>query len=265
MLEKGPLILVVDDTEDNLDLLEFALKRKPVRMLRATSGKECLALAEEKQPDIILLDIQMPEMDGFETLRRLRATPATAKIPVVFLTAQRKDADSIATGLALGAEQYLTKPIDTDELLVRTKMLIELKRAEAELERTKADFMAMLVHDLRSPLIGVKSVIELVQDAGRGAILTDDHFELLNSAHSSAKKLLELISDFLDLSKYEAGTIAFDRYAVPVARFVDPVLTQMDIQMQDEIDNRFDDAHRFSFWVIGLYLIFQPFIQTPQN
>jgi two-component system sensor histidine kinase/response regulator len=232
MQANEPVILVVDDTEDNLDLLEFALKRKPVRMLRATSGKECLVLAEEKQPDIILLDIQMPEMDGFETIKRLRANPATAKIPVVFLTAQRKDAESIATGLALGAEQYLTKPIDTDELLVRTKMLIELKRAEAELERTKADFMAMLVHDLRSPLIGVKSVIELLQDSGKGSVLNDDHFDLLNSAHSSAKKLLELISDFLDLSKYEAGTISFDTSAVPIGRFVDPVLAQMDIQFR---------------------------------
>jgi signal transduction histidine kinase len=232
MQEKEPVILVVDDTEDNLDLLEFALKRKPVRMLRASSGQECLALAAEKQPDIILLDIQMPEMDGFETLKRLRADPSTTKIPVVFLTAQRKDAESIAAGLALGAEQYLTKPIDTDELLVRTKMLIELKRAQAELERTKADFMAMLVHDLRSPLIGVKSVIELLQDSGKGSILGDDQFELLNSAHSSAKKLLGLISDFLDLSKYEAGTIAFEASATQVEKFIDPVLQQMDIQFK---------------------------------
>jgi len=232
MPEYEPTVLVVDDTEDNLDLLEFALKRKPVHMLRATSGKECLTIAEEKQPDIILLDIQMPGMDGFETLKRLRANRATAKIPVIFLTAQRKDPDSIATGLALGAEQYLTKPIDTDELLVRTKMMVQLKRAEAELERTKADFMAMLVHDLRSPLIGVKSVIELLQDSGKGTPLNDDHFELLSSAHASSVKLLELVSDFLDVSKYEAGSISFQKDAVPITRFTDPVLRQMDIQFK---------------------------------
>ncbi len=232
MPEYEPTVLVVDDTEDNLDLLEFALKRKPVHMLRATSGKECLTIAEEKQPDIILLDIQMPGMDGFETLKRLRANRATAKIPVIFLTAQRKDPDSIATGLALGAEQYLTKPIDTDELLVRTKMMVQLKRAEAELERTKADFMAMLVHDLRSPLIGVKSVIELLQDSGKGTPLNDDHFELLSSAHASSVKLLELVSDFLDVSKYEAGSISFRKDAVPITRFTDPVLRQMDIQFK---------------------------------
>jgi two-component system sensor histidine kinase/response regulator len=232
MEEQKPKILVVDDTEDNLDLLEFALKRKPIQMLRATSGQECLTVAATEQPDIILLDIQMPEMDGFETLRRLRADRVTAKIPVIFLTAQRKDPDSIATGLALGAEQYLTKPIDTEELLVRTKMLIELKRAEAELERTKADFMAMLVHDLRSPLIGVKSVIELLQEMGKGGTLGADHIELLSSAHSSARKLLELISDFLDISKYEAGVASFDRKPVPVTHFIDPVLHQMEFQFK---------------------------------
>jgi signal transduction histidine kinase len=263
MQENEPVILVVDDTEDNLDLLEFALKRKPVRMVRATSGKECLAIAEEKKPDIILLDIQMPEMDGFETIKRLRANPATAKIPVIFLTAQRKDADSIATGLALGAEQYLTKPIDTDELLVRTKMLIELKRAQAELERTKSDFMAMLVHDLRSPLIGIKSVIELLQDSGKGSPLNDDHFELLNSAHASSKKLLELISDFLDLSKYETGTTSFDRKKVPIGHFIEPVLRQMEIQFKqrnvklvknvpDDLPNVFVDASKTEQVVMNL-------------
>src|SRR5574341_706255 len=106
-------------------------------------------MAQEHNPDLILLDIQMPEMDGFETLRHLRANRVTSKIPVVFLTAQKKDPESIEAGLQMGADQYLTKPIDTEELLVRARTLIRLKRAEAELERTKADFMAMLVHDLR--------------------------------------------------------------------------------------------------------------------
>ncbi|MEX0737464.1 MAG: hybrid sensor histidine kinase/response regulator [Bacteroidota bacterium] len=231
---QNPTLLVVDDTEDNLDLLEFALKRKPVNLIRATSGPACLELAAQRKPDLILLDIQMPEMDGFETLRRLRANPNTAKIPVIFLTAQKKDADSIATGLAMGADQYLTKPIDTEELLVRTKMLIRLKTAEAELERTRADFMAMLVHDLRSPLIGIKSVVELLQDADKGVPLNNDHFELLGSAHASSRKLLELISDFLDVSKYEGGNIDFDREPVPVSSFIDPIIHQMEFQFRQK-------------------------------
>ncbi len=232
MTESEPTILVVDDTEDNLDLLEFALKRKPVTMIRATSGMACLALAKENKPDIILLDIQMPEMDGFETLRRLRANPETAKIPVIFLTAQKKDPESIAQGLALGADQYLTKPIDTDELLVRTRMLVSLKKAEAELERMRADFMAMLVHDLRSPLIGIKNVLELLQESDKSVPLSQDYWELINAAQISGHRLLELVSDLLDVSKYEGGNIAFDKASVPVDRFIDPVVHQMEVQFR---------------------------------
>ncbi|HEY6950965.1 MAG TPA: hybrid sensor histidine kinase/response regulator [Bacteroidota bacterium] len=234
MNDTDPTILVVDDTEDNLDLLEFALKRKPIKMLRATSGMSCLAIAKESKPDLILLDIQMPEMDGFETLKRLRANAETTKIPVIFLTAQKKDPESIAKGLALGAEQYLTKPIDTEELLVRTKMLISLKKAEAELERMRADFMAMLVHDLRSPLIGIKNVLELLQESDKTTPLSQDYFELVNSAQMSANRLLELVSDLLDVSKYEAGNIAFDKASVPVSRFIDPILRQMEVQFRQK-------------------------------
>jgi len=255
MNDSEPTILVVDDTEDNLDLLEFALKRKPIKMLRATSGMACLALAKEHKPDLILLDIQMPEMDGFETLKRLRANSETGKIPVIFLTAQKKDPESIAKGLALGADQYLTKPIDTEELLVRTKMLISLKKAEAELERLRADFMAMLVHDLRSPLIGIKNVLELLEESDKSAPLTQDYFELVNSAQMSANRLLELVSDLLDVSKYEAGNIAFDKASVPVTRFIDPILRQMDVQFRqrnvklttayaDGLPNVFVDAQK---------------------
>lgn len=234
MTEYDPIILVVDDTEDNLDLLEFALKRKPVQMLRASSGMACLSIAKEKKPDLILLDIQMPEMDGFETLKRLRANPETSKIPVIFLTAQKKDPESIAKGLAMGADQYLTKPIDTEELLVRTRMLILLKRAEAELERMRADFMAMLVHDLRSPLIGIKNVLELLQDSDKTVPLNQDYFDLIYSAHASSDRLLELVSDLLDVSKYEAGNVAFNKASVPISRFIDPILKQMEVQFRQK-------------------------------
>lgn len=234
MFDKEPTILVVDDTEDNLDLLEFALKRKPVRMLRATNGKACLAMAQEHNPDLILLDIQMPEMDGFETLRHLRANRTTAKIPVVFLTAQKKDPESIAAGLEMGAEQYLTKPIDTEELLVRARTLIRLKRAEAELERTKADFMAMLVHDLRSPITGIKSVIEYFLEDGKSTGLRSEHMELLESSHESSVRMLELINDLLDLSKYEAGSMSLDKQSIPPMRMIEQNLKQMELQFKQK-------------------------------
>ena len=234
-LDQDPVILVVDDTEDNLDLLEFALKRKPVTMLRASSGKECLQVATETSPDVILLDIQMPEMDGYETLSHLRANPVTSKIPVIFLTAQRKDPASIEKGLMLGADEYLTKPIDTDELLVRTRTLVRLKRIEAELERTKADFMAMLVHDLRSPLAGIKDVIAFIRELETNKeSMVEDHFVLLRASQESAERMLQLINDLLDVSKYEAGKITLQKEVASVVPIVQRVCKQMEFQYRQK-------------------------------
>jgi signal transduction histidine kinase len=231
----NPTILVVDDTEDNLDLLEFALKRKPVQMLRANSGKECLRLATQYHPDVILLDIQMPEMDGFETLKLLRASKKSADIPVIFLTAKRKDALSIEQGLLLGAEEYLTKPIDTDELLVRTRSLVRLKKMEIELERTKADFMAMLIHDMRSPIGGISSILELLEEPLlRGEAVQEVHRELLTSAEEATKRLLHLINDMLDLSKFEAGKMNLNREQVHIGKIADRILKQMHPQFKQK-------------------------------
>ena len=230
-----PTILVVDDTEDNLDLLEFALKRKPVRMLRANSGKECLLLAAQHQPDVILLDIQMPEMDGFETLKHLRASKRTAGIPVIFLTAQRKDASSIEQGLALGADEYLTKPIDIDELLVRTRSLVRLKKMEAELERTKADFMAMLIHDLRSPIGGISSILELLEEPVlKGVQIQEVHKELLTSAEDATRRLLHLINDMLDLSKFEAGKMNLIREQIHIGNIAERIMKQINPQFKQK-------------------------------
>ncbi len=240
-----PVILIVDDTEDNLDLLEFALKRKPVKMVRATSGMQCLELAEREAPDVILLDIQMPEMDGYETFRRLRANPRTAKIPVVFLTAQRKDPESIEKGLALGVDEYLTKPIDVEELIVRTRMLVKLRRAQAELERTKADFMAMLVHDLRSPLSGIQSVLKFVQEVEKEGPLKDDYMKLLEAAEESSNRMLDLVNDFLDLSKYEAGSMTLQKHPTSVRDIVSRVIQQMQLQFTRRnitVKTNFDDG-----------------------
>src|SRR5208283_4379215 len=216
-------------------LLEFALKRKPIKMLRASSGRQCLTIAQEKNPDVILLDIQMPEMDGFETLMHLRANPATTKIPVIFLTAQRKDANSIERGLELGADEYLTKPIDTEELLVRTKMLVRLKRAETELERTKADFMAMLVHDLRSPLNGIKSVIDFYREIrDQEKQFSAEQLGLLDTAGDSARRMLELINDILDLSKFEAGNMTLDRQKIALSVILDTVCRETGLQFKQK-------------------------------
>jgi signal transduction histidine kinase len=227
-------ILVVDDIEDNLDLLEFALRRKPIKMLRATSGYECLEVARAHMPDVILLDIQMPGMDGFETLKRLREDQVTAKIPVIFLTAQKKDPTSIEEGLQLGADLYLTKPIDTDELMVRTRMLIRLRQAEAEVERVKSDFMAMLVHDMRNPILIVKSFLELLLEDESVHSMSGDMRSLAESSLEASGKMLDLINEILDLSKYESGQVPLYKTRMAFQDVIEGVLKQITIQCRQK-------------------------------
>lgn len=227
-------ILVVDDNQDNIDLLDFALSDLHYEVSKALNGKTALILAEKEQPDLIILDIQMPEMDGFEVLRRLREKMHTQRIPVILLTAMRKDPQSIESGLALGADEYLTKPIDTEELLVRVKSMMRVKKAEQELERTKADFTAMLVHDLRSPLAGIKGTLECIRDISSTEVLDQLHHELLDAALTSSQKMLNLINDLLDLSKLESGRVHLTKLKVDLPSIVDLACKSLRIPMNNK-------------------------------
>jgi two-component system sensor histidine kinase/response regulator len=219
-----PKVLFVDDTEDNLDLLEFALKKKPITMLRASSGKECLVVAEEQRPDMIVLDIQMPEMDGFETLRRLRANPETAKIPVIFLTAIKRDPQSIAEGILLGAEEYLTKPIDLEELFARVRSIYRVMAMQHELEQVKSQFMAMLVHDLRTPLTIVISSIDYILRHYNEKPLDTDSMKLMETVLASTRGMSYLVNDLLDLSKYQAGQIPLNKQTITIHELIEESL-----------------------------------------
>lgn len=230
-----PKVLFVDDTEDNLDLLEFALKKKPITMFRAASGKECLAIAEEQQPDMIVLDIQMPEMDGFETLRRLRANSATARIPVIFLTAIKRDPQSIAEGILLGAEEYLTKPIDLEELFARVRSIYRVMGVQRELERVKSQFMAMLVHDLRTPLtIVISSIDYLVRHYGNGKSLDADSIKLMETVLASTRGMANLVNDLLDLSKYQAGQMILNKQTMTIHEMIEESLQPFLLQYKQK-------------------------------
>ncbi|MGB9591077.1 MAG: hybrid sensor histidine kinase/response regulator, partial [Candidatus Kryptoniota bacterium] len=209
-MEDRQRILVVDDAPDNLILLERLLKRNNFDVIKAASGKECVAKSQSENPDLIILDVAMPDMNGFETLKHVRENELTRSIPVIFLTANLKDAKSIEEGLSLGADEYLTKPIDQEELLARVRSLLRAVRAERELEQVKADFQSMLVHDLRSPLSSIMGVLEL---AVNGEFDNDPKAlkDFLRSAYDTAGKMLELINDILDVAKLEAGKLQLNK------------------------------------------------------
>jgi two-component system sensor histidine kinase EvgS len=135
----GPLILAVDDIGTNLDLLDEILDRAGYRTLPATSGPQALAAAGSQKPDLILLDVLMPGMDGYEVCRRLKADPLTRPIPVLFLSAKTQTED-LVRGLHLGAADYVTKPFKAAELLARIRTHLDLARARNEV-RTLRGFL----------------------------------------------------------------------------------------------------------------------------
>ncbi len=135
-------ILVVDDNPQNLELLEaYAQSLPDVRVITAVNGVEALEMVAARNPDLILLDIMMPRMSGFEVCRRLKSDPATRDIPIIMVTALDEVAD-IEKGVETGCDDFLTKPIDRAELLARAKSLLRIRKLKSNLDRT----MTLLDH-----------------------------------------------------------------------------------------------------------------------
>src|SRR5476651_292168 len=128
----GPSILVVDDQPINVQLLKRKLEREGIRVITAFNGLEALAAVKQDLPDLILLDVMMPDMDGFEVCQRLQADEATRGIPVMFITA-RTTKESKLEGLSVGAVDYITKPIDLDESLARVQTQLRFVSVNREL------------------------------------------------------------------------------------------------------------------------------------
>ena len=153
MSEAQNIILIVDDTPTNIQLLNSML-REQYKVKAATSGEKALKIARtEPQPDIILLDIMMPEMDGFEVCKILKSKPETKDIPVIFLTA-KNDTEDIVKGFKLGGVDYITKPFKREELIVRVNNHVQLKMVKdylvaAQKETKKSrDFFMRVLYDL---------------------------------------------------------------------------------------------------------------------
>lgn len=131
--KERPVILIVDDNPQNLQMLGSTLDEAGYEAAVAMSGKEALEFLKREKPELILLDIMMPEMDGYSACQRIKADIMTREIPIIFLTA-RTDTEDIVAGFDAGAVDYITKPFHTRELLARVKTHIQLKKAREEIK-----------------------------------------------------------------------------------------------------------------------------------
>jgi signal transduction histidine kinase len=219
-------LLIVEDTPENIDVVRGALG-DDYRIKVALNGEKALALSQSSPPDLILLDIMMPDMDGYEVCRRLKEDVNLERIPVIFLTAKTEIEDE-ARGFALGAVDYITKPISPAivkarvsthlALLTQRKQIQDNYTRLLELETLRDNLVHMLVHDMRSPLMGISGFVQLAR--GMLSERQTDITEYLDEAVVATNELVDMVSELLDVSRLEQGDMPLEKKTRDVAAVI---------------------------------------------
>ena len=225
-----PQVLIVDDTPTNIQVLSDFLIESGFEVLVAKTGESALKKLEKAFPDLILLDIMMPGMNGFETCIKLKSWEKTHDIPVIFMTALSDVVDKVK-GLSLGAVDYITKPFQQEEVLARINVQLRLRNLTRQLQQSKqeaeaanqakSEFLTNMSHDLRTPLNGILGIAQILLGSPN---LTMEEQDNVNIIYQSGSHLLTLINDILDLSKIEAGKMELDLGEFCLADFLKKVV-----------------------------------------
>lgn len=210
----APNILIVDDTPANVLLLVRMLAERGYNPRPVLSGKLALQAARAEPPDLILLDVTMPDMNGYEVCEHLKADAALKEIPVIFISARHETLDKVKA-FRVGGVDYVTKPFQFEEVDARVKTHLRLRR----LEKLRDDLTHMVVHDLNNPLLvifGLLNVLEL----NEGQNLSANARKFVALARLSAEELRHLIRSILDISKMEAGEMKLQREPCDLATLI---------------------------------------------
>jgi signal transduction histidine kinase len=237
-------ILIVDDRPENIIALEALLQRNDINIISTTNPNEALRLSWEMDIAIALIDVQMPEMDGFELVEILKSNPRTKEILVIFVTAISKETKHAVKGLNTGAVDYLYKPLDpyitsakvdsfiqfvrnqrevkakNKELEANQKELIKAKDLAEQGKRIKENFLANMSHEIRTPINGIIGITQLL----KGTPLSDEQLEMVNLLEVSSNSLLGVINDVLDLSKIESGKFKISRAPTDIVKICEAVI-----------------------------------------
>jgi signal transduction histidine kinase len=230
---KRQTVMIVDDTPANIEILSETLGEE-YELFFATSGADALELIRADKPDLILLDIMMPGMDGFELCSILKGDPATRDIPIIFVTAMIGEEEEIK-GLELGAIDYLTKPISPHIVRARVKNHLELKRYRDLLEtlasaadRAKKEFLRSVSHELRTPLTPIIGMTDLVLDSEED----DNKRKYLGMVQKSALRLLGIVEDLIETSRLEGEGGAPEYRPFLLKAFLDTVAVEARAQAE---------------------------------
>jgi signal transduction histidine kinase len=212
---RGRKILLVDDDRLNRRILSAILQPEGFEVIEAESGEQALERYAATPPDLVLLDVVLPGINGFEACRKLRSTYGDSAAPVIFITA-KSESDDVVEGLAAGGVDYLPKPIRAKEALARIRTHLQIRGLLAEqrllvdqlskANSAKNKFLGMAAHDLRNPLASIRGLAEFMRDGVVGP-LTPDQLDLVKTIHSASQEMLLLVNELLDVATIEAGEL----------------------------------------------------------
>ncbi|MFM7600744.1 MAG: sensor histidine kinase [Pseudanabaena sp.] len=220
-------LLIVDDVPDNLFLVRTILEEEGYEIITSSNGHDALKMIESEPPDLVLLDVMMPLMDGYEVTRHIRAMKDLPFIPILLITAY--DRANAVKGLDLGADEFIRKPIEADELLARVRSLLRLKHSIAErdrIDRQRQDFVSRLTHDLRTPLVAADRMLGLLQDGVLGEISPEIR-EALTIMGRSNHNLLEMVNKLLDVYRYESGSKTINLQPLDLKELLNQVVQEL--------------------------------------
>ena len=209
-------ILIVDDVVSNVLLLKILLTNEKFQVCTANNGTTCIEMARKEHPDLILLDVMMPDISGFDTAVILKKDEETKEIPIIFLTALNTPAD-LVHGFQVGASDFLTKPFNKEELVMRVMQQISLVAAKRIIEKQNAELRATLnnrdkmysviAHDLRSPMASIRMVLNLAVSVISPDTVGEEIFGLLDKANRETEEAHDLLDNLLKWTKSQTGRL----------------------------------------------------------
>lgn len=226
-------ILVVDDVQSNVLLLKALLGREGFGIVIAMNGTEALQKVKSEHPDLILLDVMMPDMDGFEVAGHLKLEPEQAEIPIIFLTALN-DSASVVKGFQLGANDFISKPFRREELLIWVEHQLSLVdarriilRQTEELRKTIAGrdkLYSVIAHDLRSPMASIKMLCNTIMMSIDRQTVPADVFEMLEMTNKTAEEVFSLLDNLLKWTKSQLGKLSNVPQSIDMVGLVNGVI-----------------------------------------